>query len=667
MERQGNLVAKKKGAPERIQRSRVNPAIVFCRYALAHSRHLHKKRGREADASTTTQAKAVVHARRSIPRRSEERPRRPPPPPGRIEPSWPRRMGGVGRPGLLPKGGGEGASSPFSEAFPKLRDLATNRPLLHRHFLLPMASGKFRALDLFSGIGGIHLGTSKVLNAQVDAWCDIAPESRAVLEARMAEGALPRAPVLEDVRGVKGSHWRGTPNFVVCAGWPCTNISALGDRTGLDGQASGLFREVARIAEESRAEWLVLENVPPVRVRGLYEVLHTLSRLGYDARWSVLAADEDGAPHQRKRFYMVARKRTKRTHEPRECPKRNTPCWWRKDGRTDPPPSRRFVKGAPSIHNPHQARCKLLGNSVVPPTVASAVSWLLTRDVRHPSRPLSPGEAHAAWMHSVPAFDVATSCPTGLEPDEMPIHGCMTATGIVANSGPPSRYRIERPPIRMKARKMIAGRASADRCKSGLVEPGAIVERQAWSTPRYGTWAVAITLTNRAERDLATQLAFDVSTPNQTWSKAINKQVVVNPEFVENMMGFEDGWTSSEQRMGFVPSRSARAAAAKGPMKAPSSMYRSPAVVAEDDVDVATSLIVHYAPRSAPPRGMRRPGPKAPTAFDRARRTAELREKRLREAEEEVMELEAKRRSTEQQNADRQARRAARAARLGSS
>ena len=58
--------------------------------------------------------------------------------------------------------------------------------------------GRLPTLDLFSGVGGLSIGLREVCCPI--AYCEIEPKARAVLQARMQDGMLERAPVLEDVR-----------------------------------------------------------------------------------------------------------------------------------------------------------------------------------------------------------------------------------------------------------------------------------------------------------------------------------------------------------------------------------------------------------------------------------------------------------------------------------
>lgn len=84
-------------------------------------------------------------------------------------------------------------------------------------------------------------------------------------------------------------------------GFPCTNISAAGDGTGLEGEHSGLWRRVPRIIGACRPRVVLIENSGTLISRGLVDVLRDLHELGYAAAWQVIGAIGVGAPHVRER------------------------------------------------------------------------------------------------------------------------------------------------------------------------------------------------------------------------------------------------------------------------------------------------------------------------------------------------------------------------------
>ena len=93
---------------------------------------------------------------------------------------------------------------------------------------------------------------------------------------------------------------------LICGGFPCQDISFAGKGDGLDGERSGLFFEILRIASLLRPRLILLENVSALLVRGMDRVLGELASLGYDAEWECLPAAAFGAPHIRDRIFLLA-------------------------------------------------------------------------------------------------------------------------------------------------------------------------------------------------------------------------------------------------------------------------------------------------------------------------------------------------------------------------
>lgn len=164
-----------------------------------------------------------------------------------------------------------------------------------------------RAIHLFAGaggglLGGLLLGWRTVCAVELDRFC------RDVLVARQNDGILEPFPIWDDVRTFDGRQWAGCCD-VLCGGFPCQNVSPLGDRTGIRGSKSCLWCEFARIAGEVRPEWVFAENSSDLIKLGLDVVLQDLDALGYDAEWECLSAAELGAPHIRDRVWVLAKAR----------------------------------------------------------------------------------------------------------------------------------------------------------------------------------------------------------------------------------------------------------------------------------------------------------------------------------------------------------------------
>lgn len=160
--------------------------------------------------------------------------------------------------------------------------------------------------SLFAGIGGFDLGLERA-GMQVAWQVELDPYCRAVLARH-----FPAARRFEDVCQVGAGDL--APVDLICGGFPCQDLSAAGRGAGLAGARSGLWSEFARIVRELRPGYVLVENVPALLTgKGkrwdrapVGRVLGDLAEAGYDAEWACLSAREFGAPHLRKRIWLVA-------------------------------------------------------------------------------------------------------------------------------------------------------------------------------------------------------------------------------------------------------------------------------------------------------------------------------------------------------------------------
>jgi len=159
-------------------------------------------------------------------------------------------------------------------------------------------------LALFAGAGGGILG-GHLLGWNTVCAVEWEPYPASVLCARQNDGFLPPFPIWDDVCSFDGKPWRGIVD-VVSGGFPCQDISAAGKGVGIDGERSGMWREMARIICEVRPKYVFVENSPMLTSRGLGAVLGDLATMGFDAKWGVLGANDIGANHQRDRIWIRA-------------------------------------------------------------------------------------------------------------------------------------------------------------------------------------------------------------------------------------------------------------------------------------------------------------------------------------------------------------------------
>jgi DNA (cytosine-5)-methyltransferase 1 len=158
-------------------------------------------------------------------------------------------------------------------------------------------------VGLFAGIGGFELGLARA-GFHASLMCDVLPASRAVLESRFPEVAYH-----DDVTTLR-SLPRGTE--LLCAGFPCQDLSQAGRTAGLDGERSGLIAEVFRLLRRQRVATVVVENVPfMLQLNGgsaMRAIVDEFESLGY--RWAYRVVDSYGfgLPQRRERVFLVASK-----------------------------------------------------------------------------------------------------------------------------------------------------------------------------------------------------------------------------------------------------------------------------------------------------------------------------------------------------------------------
>jgi len=185
--------------------------------------------------------------------------------------------------------------------------------------------------SFFSGSGGFelageHVGIHTVWESEIEPF-----------PMRVTQVRFPDAQQLGDINRINGALLE--PVDIVAGGSPCQNMSIAGNRTGLDGEQSVLFREYVRIVKEMREKhgkprFMVWENVPGAFSSNKGEdfrcVLTEIVRIaedgvsvprppggkwkptggimgdGYSVAWRVMDAQYWGVPQRRKRIYLVA-------------------------------------------------------------------------------------------------------------------------------------------------------------------------------------------------------------------------------------------------------------------------------------------------------------------------------------------------------------------------
>lgn len=153
--------------------------------------------------------------------------------------------------------------------------------------------------SLFSGIGGLELGLERAGLGPVVWQCESDPFARSVL-ARHWPGVV----CVHDVHDVYADPLERAE--LICGGFPCQDVSAAGKGAGLDGARSGLWFEFLRVVDVHQPACVIVENVTSGQKRWLPHVSEGLEELGYVPAAVVVSAGRVGAPHLRRRTFVIA-------------------------------------------------------------------------------------------------------------------------------------------------------------------------------------------------------------------------------------------------------------------------------------------------------------------------------------------------------------------------
>ena len=154
--------------------------------------------------------------------------------------------------------------------------------------------------SLFSGIGGFELGLERAIpNAKTIWQCEQSEFCRKVLRKHW-----PDSIIYEDITKMDTKE---VPYVdLMCGGFPCQDISVAGKGVGIYGKKSGLWWYMHATINRLRPTIIVLENVPAITFRGGAEVVRSITDLGYGCEWGIISASQFGAPHLRKRWFLIA-------------------------------------------------------------------------------------------------------------------------------------------------------------------------------------------------------------------------------------------------------------------------------------------------------------------------------------------------------------------------
>ena len=164
-----------------------------------------------------------------------------------------------------------------------------------------------------AGYGGIERGLDLTgVEHRVIAYVEIEAFCIANLVAKMETGELPPAPIYTDLKTFPAHLFRDRVDLIT-GGYPCQPFSAAGKRLGED-DPRHLWPHIRKHIEAIRPARCFFENVEGHISLGLSTVISDLEEDGYKVAAGIFSAEEVGAPHRRRRVFILGNSTSKRPH-----------------------------------------------------------------------------------------------------------------------------------------------------------------------------------------------------------------------------------------------------------------------------------------------------------------------------------------------------------------
>ena len=361
---------------------------------------------------------------------------------------------------------------------------------------------RLSTLDLFSGLGGFSYALHSL--CKTVAYCECDKYAIACLTGAIDQGLIDAAPIFTDVRTLDPTIIPGRLD-VITAGFPCTDLSSIGSRSGFRGQKSQLVWHIFRVLDmRPDVRVVMIENSPRLSNDGLSEICNEFQARGFLFAWGIFPAAEVGAPHRRDRLYAVAQRG--RLNLPARAPSAMESNWHARE------PCLRVIRKSDRHQNRRQlARLMLLGNAVVPQVVYRAFKVL-----------------HAAIL--------------GHLQDLLGARATMKAICIIHAGHTRIVRRPDMPNIRSPRSKPFRVEWNGLQCT-----------QQAWPTPVSQNWRQCRFLSSRTCKTLANQIFYDAETSRslgiETPRNMMSIDWMINPAFVEYLMGYPQGYTAGAVNM----------------------------------------------------------------------------------------------------------------------
>lgn len=164
---------------------------------------------------------------------------------------------------------------------------------------------EFRCISLCTGYAGLELGIRRTVpTLRTVCYVEIEAFALSNLVAKIEAGLLDAAPVWTDIKTFDGRPFYKRVH-IITAGYPCQPFSTAGKRKGAD-DPRHLWPYIKRAIECIKPPYCFFENVSGHLNIGFQAVYEDLVKLGYSVEAGLFTAAEVGAPHRRKRLFVLA-------------------------------------------------------------------------------------------------------------------------------------------------------------------------------------------------------------------------------------------------------------------------------------------------------------------------------------------------------------------------
>lgn len=166
---------------------------------------------------------------------------------------------------------------------------------------------KISAIDLFCGVGGLTHGLIQS-GISVVAGIDNAENC----EFPYSENNSGAQFILKDVKSLNGDDlnvlWGDAPVRLLAGCAPCQPFSNYRQKnTAEDDTRYPLMQEFLRLIDETRPDFVAMENVPNVIKKNIFSTFtQKIYKLGYKFNYSIVKCEEIGIPQKRRRLVLIA-------------------------------------------------------------------------------------------------------------------------------------------------------------------------------------------------------------------------------------------------------------------------------------------------------------------------------------------------------------------------